>query len=141
MEQKGARSGGGPPRSLIIIPDQIHLEGGRLSAAFLNLNSFSLTEERQTRGNARKAKETLALPGCSLKSRRQQKGRFGLHGGSVVENLPAVQETRVRFLGQDDPLKKETAIHSSILAWEIPWTKEPGGLQFMKSKKESDTTE
>ena len=67
-----------------------------------------------------------------------------LHGGSVVKNLPAMQEmqeTWVRFLGQDDPLKKETAIHSSMLAWEIPWTKEPGGLQFMKSKKESDTTE
>ena len=48
-------------------------------------------------------------------------------------SLPAVQETRVRFLGWEDPLEKEMAIHSSILAWKIPWTKEPGGLQSMGS--------
>ena len=48
-----------------------------------------------------------------------------------VKNLPAMQETWVRFLGQEDPLGKEMAIHSSILAWKIPWTEEPGGLQSM----------
>ena len=53
----------------------------------------------------------------------------GFPHGSVVENLPAKQETRVGFLGQEDPLEKEMATHSSILAWEIPWTEEPGGLQ------------
>ena len=42
-----------------------------------------------------------------------------------------MQETRVRFLGQEDPLEKEMATHSSILAWEIPWTEEPGRLQPM----------
>ena len=42
-----------------------------------------------------------------------------------------MQETRVQFLGQDDALGKETAIHSSILAWKIPWTEEPGSLQSM----------
>ena len=57
-----------------------------------------------------------------------------------VKNLPAVQETWVWFLGQKDPLEKEMAIHSSILAWRIPWTEEPGGLQSMGSQ-ESDTTE
>ena len=46
----------------------------------------------------------------------------------MVENLPAVQETRVRSLGQEDALKKEMATHSSILAWKIPWTEQPGGL-------------
>ena len=56
----------------------------------------------------------------------------------LVKNLPAIQETRVRFLGQEDPLKKEMATHSSILAWRIPWTEEPGGLQFTGSQ-ESDT--
>ena len=45
----------------------------------------------------------------------------------MVKNLPAVQETQVRSLGQEDPLKKEMAVHSSILAWRIPWTEEPGG--------------
>ena len=49
----------------------------------------------------------------------------------TVNNLPAVQETWVQFLGQEDPLEKEMATHSSILAWEIPWTEEPGGLPSM----------
>ena len=47
----------------------------------------------------------------------------------MVKNLPAMQETRVRSLGWEDPLEKEMATHSSIPAWKIPWTEEPGGLQ------------
>ena len=50
----------------------------------------------------------------------------------MVKNLPAMKETRVRSLGQEDPLEKGMATHSSILAWRIPWTKEPGGLQSME---------
>ena len=46
-----------------------------------------------------------------------------------------MQETWVQSLGWEDPLEEETAIHSSILAWEIPWTEEPGGLQSMGSQK------
>ena len=46
----------------------------------------------------------------------------------TVKNLPAMQETQVQPLGQEDPLKKERATHSNILAWRIPWTEEPGGL-------------
>ena len=49
----------------------------------------------------------------------------------MVKGLPAVQETRVQFLGQEDHLEKEMAIHSSILAWKIPLTEEPGRLQSM----------
>ena len=48
-----------------------------------------------------------------------------------VKNLPAMEETRVQSLGWEGPLKKEMSTHSSILAWEIPWTEEPGGLQSM----------
>ena len=48
-----------------------------------------------------------------------------------VKNLPARQETWVRFLGLEDPLKKEMETHSSILAWRIPWTEEPGRLESM----------
>ena len=59
---------------------------------------------------------------------------MGFPGGSVVENLPAMQETQVRSLDQEDPLEKEMTTHSSILAWKIPWTKEPGGLQSMVSQ-------
>ena len=47
----------------------------------------------------------------------------------MVKNLPAMQETRVRSLSQEDPLEKEMTTHSSIVAWRIPWTEEPGGLQ------------
>ena len=53
----------------------------------------------------------------------------------MVKSLPAVQETRIRSLGQEDPLEKEMATHSSILAWRIPWTEEPGGLQSMGSQR------
>ena len=49
----------------------------------------------------------------------------------MVKNLPAMQETQVLSLGGEDPLEKEVATHSSILAWRIPWTEEPGRLQFM----------
>ena len=52
----------------------------------------------------------------------------------MVKNLPAMQETGVLSLGQEDPLREEMATHSSILAWKIPWTEEPGRLQFMGSQ-------
>ena len=49
----------------------------------------------------------------------------------TVKNLPAMQETQVQYLGWEDPLENGITAHSSILAWRIPWTEEPGGLQFM----------
>ena len=58
----------------------------------------------------------------------------------TVKSLPAMQETQLQALAQEDPLEKEMATHFSILAWEIPWTEEPGGLQSMGSQKESDVT-
>ena len=51
-----------------------------------------------------------------------------------VKRLPTMRETRVQSLGQEDPLEKEIATHFSILAWEISWTEEPGGLQSMGSQ-------
>ena len=59
----------------------------------------------------------------------------GLPSGSVVENLPAMQETWVCSLGQEDPLKEEMATHSSILSWRIPWTEEPVGIDSMESQR------
>ena len=53
----------------------------------------------------------------------------------MVKNLPAMQETQVQFLGHKDPLEKGTATHSSILAWRMPWTEKPGGLQSMESQR------
>ena len=58
----------------------------------------------------------------------------------LVKNLPAMQETLVGFLGWADPLEDGMGIHCSILAWRVPWTEEPGGLQSIRVA-ESDTTE
>ena len=64
----------------------------------------------------------------------------GFPGGSVVKNRLAVQEMWVQSLGGEDPLEEEMVTHSSILAWEIPWTEEPGGLQSI-GLQESGTSE
>ena len=61
----------------------------------------------------------------------------GFPGGPVVKNPPATKKTRVQFLGQEDTLKKGMATYSSILAWEIPWTEKPGGLQSMESQSQT----
>ena len=70
--------------------------------------------------------------------------RKGYIGASLVaqrlKHLPPMRETRVRSLDREDPLEKETATYSSILAWRIPWTEEPGKLQST-GRKELDTTE
>ena len=58
---------------------------------------------------------------------------YGLHW--MVKNLLVMQKTRVRSLGQEDPPEKEMATRSSVLAWRIPWTEEPGGLQSMGSQR------
>ena len=58
----------------------------------------------------------------------------------MVKHLPAIQETRIRSLGQEDPLEEGMATHASILAWRIPWKEEPGALQSM-GVAELDTTE
>ena len=58
----------------------------------------------------------------------------------MVKNLPAMQETQVQSLGREDPLENEVATHSSILAWRIPWTEEPGRLQYI-GQDELDATE
>ena len=75
----------------------------------------------------------LGFGGSPLKSQ-------GLLIAQLVKNLPAMQKTWVRLLGQEDPLEKGMATHSSILVWRIPRAEEPGGLQCMESQ-ESDTTE
>ena len=61
-------------------------------------------------------------------------------GGSVVKNPPAMQETQVWSLGQEDAPEEEVVTHSSILAWEIPWTEEPGQLHSPQGHKESGKT-
>ena len=70
---------------------------------------------------------------------KQISGQWASLEAPLVKSLPAVQETWVQSLGWDDPLEKEMATHSSILAWRIPWTEKPGSLQSM-GLQESDTT-
>ena len=53
----------------------------------------------------------------------------------MVKNLPAMKETRIQSLGWEDPLEKGMGTHSSILAWRLPWTEEPGGLQSVGSQR------
>ena len=74
----------------------------------------------------------------------QKEGEIRLSGGSnifqvaglsLVAQMVKMQETRVQPLGQDDPLEKEMATHSSILAWRIPWKEEPDGLQTVESQR------
>ena len=64
----------------------------------------------------------------------------GFPGGSVINNLPANAEDSGLNLGWEDPLEKKMATHSRIIAWEIPWTEEPGGLYSPWGNKESDRT-
>ena len=61
--------------------------------------------------------------------------KWALPVAQMVENFPAMQETQVQSLGWEDPLEKEMATHSSILAWRIPWTEKPGGLQSMELQR------
>ena len=70
--------------------------------------------------------------GCDLHLPNDQ---WGFPGGTVVKNPPAKQETEVQSLGWEDPPEKGMAAHSNILAWEIPWTEEPDGLQSTGSQK------
>ena len=65
---------------------------------------------------------------------------MGFPGGSVVNNLLAMQEIWVHSLGREDPLEEEMATHSTILAWRIPWTKEPGGLQVGSQRVTTEAT-
>ena len=60
-------------------------------------------------------------------------------GAQIVKNPPAVLQTQVRSLGQEGPLEKEMATHSSILVWRIPWMEDPGGLQPLGSQRATQT--
>ena len=79
----------------------------------------------------RKRKEStgrLEMPSTEMRKRTSPVAQ-------MIKNLPEMWETWVQSLGQEDPLEKEMAIHSSMLDWRIPWTEEPGGLQSMGSQR------
>ena len=62
-------------------------------------------------------------------------GKHNIRVAQTVKRLPTMRETWVRSLGREDPLEKEIATHSSVLAWKIPWTEDPGRLQSMGSQR------
>ena len=128
ISQLGRSPGEGNGSSLQLLPQESH---GQMSLAG---HSFVVIAQFQPRGCSMPSFPVLHyLPVCSNSC-----ALTSLIAQSV-ENLPARQETWVWFLGQEDPLEKEMAIHSNILAWRIPWTEESGRLQSMGSR-ELDTT-
>ena len=75
-------------------------------------------------------------PNAAKYTKKKKKKKIGTSlVAQMVKRLPTMWETWVRSLGREDPLEKEMATHSSILAWKIPWTEEPGRLQSMGSQK------
>ena len=79
--------------------------------------------------------KSLASLVTSFRIKKNTYFEVGFPGNSTVKNLPAMQETQVWSLGQEDPLEKGMTTHSSILAWRIPWTEDPGGLQSVGSQR------
>ena len=75
--------------------------------------------------------QPLIIKNIILSKSKKQIEKYSTGMAQTVKNLPAIQDTWVQSLGQEGPLGKGIATHSSILAWEIPWTEEPGGLQSM----------
>ena len=94
-----------------------------LSSSSVETHSYDV--ETRMRSYTTSEKETF----------KRNKLEPGLTHGQWVKNLPAMQETQVWSLGEADPLEEEMATHSSILAWETPWTEEPGGLQSKGSHR------
>ena len=79
--------------------------------------------------------ESVSVPCIASPSSSELQHCWGLPVAQMVENLPAVQETWVSPLGREDPLEKDKTTQSSILAWRIPWTNEPGGLPSMRLQR------
>ena len=88
-----------------------------------------------TRINHRVTKGWKIWEKVTLKTMRRLSYMWASLVAQMVKHLPAMQETRVQSLGQEDPLEKEMATYSSTLAWKIPWMAEPGGLQSMGSQR------
>ena len=135
---------GGSGWGMHVIPWLIHVNVWQYPLQYCKVISLQLVNEKKKRKcNQKNVWGPAARHSKANKQPRlvERKVCF-ISGASVaqsVKNLPAMQETQVRFLGWEDPLEKEMATHSNILAWPIPWTEEPGRLQSTGSQ-ELDTT-
>ena len=133
--------------TLEIVPNQVNttFENSRVpclrSPTFQDSSYFSALQSSEV--DCRHGCETPAvlrqadIHGQTLQTwQRRDEGKIRAPLTNLsVKNLPASWETRVQSLGREDPLEKEMATHSSILAYRIPWTEEPGELQFMESQR------
>ena len=112
---------------------------GRLYLPGIKESCVCLTDYKTTTGQGNQphdhSRNKTALKNICQTQITSTRKSLGFPVAQMVKNLPVMQETRVRTLGQEDPLEKEMATHSSILAWEIPWTEEPEGLQSMGSQR------
>ena len=107
---------------------------GRAHTCNVILPHLSLTHVLGSVGNARRV--PWLLPSMFLAPcQNSQSMNWVSLVAQMVKNLPAMQETRIQSLGQEDALEKGMATHSTVLAWRIPWTQEPGGLQSMGSQR------
>ena len=98
----------------------------------MEANSPNLLSERW---RSRKASGGIQSTSEDLRTRGDNDVLINFPGSLVINNLPAMQETRIWSLGQEDPLEKKMATHSSILAWRIPWTEKPSRLQSIGSQR------
>ena len=103
----------------------VHCRGHRFSPWLGNLDPICVAKSKQTNKQVATEKELC----------RKVLRKSGFPRGSVVKNLPPMQETQVQPLGLEDPLEKGTATHSCTLAWRIPQTEKPGGLQSTESQR------
>ena len=109
----------------------------------MNLTAFffkkwDFTTESSTHDRSPEILLSLTFLIVKWKSSFMIRQLWAFQGGTVVKNLPAIQETqetRVQSVGQEDPLEEEMATHSSILAWRISWTEQPGRLQSIESQR------
>ena len=102
-------------------------------AKWLSKEALQIAEKRreEAKGKAEKERYTHLNAEFQIIARRDKKTFWTSLVAQRLKCLPGMQETRVRSLGQEDPLEKEMATHSSTIAWRIPWREEPGRLQSM----------
>ena len=98
---------------------------------------LSVPSQATPSSGSRRKQEIYILNGLNQRG----SGIEGFPHGAVVKNLPALKETRVRSLGWEGPLEKGMTTHSSILAWRIPWTEEPGRLQSLGSQSQTQLSD
>ena len=124
--RKPACSSGHPVQQKIKISKRFHMYCKKRERSYPSEKPCTATRESPRSNKGQKKKKRMPSSGATVAFFISLPIMWGLTGGSAIKNLPAMRKTQVQSLGQEDPLEKEMATHSSILAGEIPWTEEPG---------------